>query len=95
MCVYVVDVCGDTNLVVCNSLMGVVTCETASDSDNMFEMISSTKGAEHNMHTRELVASNPDRKPPHPSSCVLIVCGRDQRPAKSLFKQQTLGWTSG
>ena len=84
-------------LVVCNSLMGVVTCETASDSDNMFEMISSTKGTEHNMHTRELVASNPnlDQKPAHPSSCVLILCGRHQRPAKSLFKQQTLGWTSG
>ena len=64
-------------LVVCNSLTGVVTCETARDSDNMFERISSTKGTEHNMHTYELVASTPnlDQKPPHPSSCALILCG--------------------
>ena len=62
-------------LVVCNSMTGVVTCETASDSDNMFEIVSSTEGTEHKMHTRELIASNPnpDQKPPHPSSCALIL----------------------
>ena len=60
-------------LVVFNNLTGVVTCETASDS----EIVSSTEGTKHNMHTRELGASNPnlDQKPPHPSSCALILCG--------------------
>ena len=64
-------------LVVCNSLTGVVTCETASDSDNIFEIVSSTEGTEHNMHTRGLVANNLnlDQQPPHPSSCALILRG--------------------
>ena len=62
-------------LVVCNSLTRVPHARLLATVTAMFEIISSTEGTEYNMHKRELVASNPnlEQKPPHPSSCALIL----------------------